>query len=186
MKTSRSLFEQALISGLVLYAVLSIGASLYRVALPEPEQCALCESVLRCHAPAVMNLATGETLEMRVYEPDPTRPWEVAREQRADYFCLVYGAGLQGWCDGGIACHVNLRNGVAMNDRLFCRKCRLLLALADRRGYAILDLHDPEHFRSYAIVKGREYEINGYTVSVENGQELFSLTITTTGHLLDK
>ena len=186
MKTSRSLFEQALISGLVLYAVLSIGVSLYRIALPEPEQCALCESVLRCHAPAVMNLATGETLEMRVYEPDPTRPWEIAREQRMDYFCLVYGAGLQGWCDGGIACHVNLRNGVAMNDRLFCRKCRLPLALADRRGYVILALHDPECFQPYAIEKGWEYEINNYTVKIEKGDEPMSLSITTTGHLIKK
>ena len=185
MKTLRSLFEQALISALALYAVLSIGVSLYRVALPEPEQCALCESVLRCHAPAIMNLSTSETLEMRVYEPDPTRPWEIAQEQRTDYFCLIYGAGLQGWCDGGIACHVNLRNGVAMNDRLFCRKCRLRLTVTGRCGFVILDLHDPEHIRPYAIAKGHDYEINGYSVSIEKGEEPMSLFITTKGHLIE-
>ena len=173
MKTSQSFYKRALIVTLALCTVIGIGVPLYRYALPKPEQCALCESAYRCHAPALMNLATGEILEMRVYEPDPVRPWELAEEQRTDYFRISNGAGLQGWCDGGIACHVNLREGVAMNDRLFCHKCRLLLAIAEMRGYTILDLHDPEHFRPYAIIKGQTYEINGYTVTVEPGQKPF-------------
>ena len=134
-----------------------------------------------------MNLATGETAEMRVYEPNPTRPWEISPYQRTGYFHRFYGAGLSGYADGGIACHVEISGaGVAMNDGLFCRKCRLLLAVAEKRGFAILDLHDPEHIRPYAILKGQEYEINGYTVSIEKGEEPFSLAIKTTGHLLDK
>ena len=72
-----------------------------------------------------------------------------------------------------------------MDDRLFCRKCRLLLAVAERRGYNIFDLHDAERFRLYAVIKGQTYEINGYTVSTELGQKQFSLVITTKGHLLD-
>ena len=186
MKTSRSFYKRALIVTLSLCAAITGGVPLYRYSLPEPEQCALCELAYRCHAPALMNLVTGEILEMRVYEPDPVRPWELAQEQRTGYFRISNGAGLRGWCDGGIAAHAELREGVAMSDRLFCRKCRLLLAVADNRGYAILDLHDPERFRPYAIIKGETYEINGYTVSVEPGQKPFCLTITTKGHLLDE
>ena len=184
MKTSRSFYKRTLIVTLALCAVIAIGVPIYRYSLPEPKQCALCELAYRCHASALMNLATSEILEMRVYEPDPVRAWELAEEQRTDYFRISDGAGLRGWCDGGIATHAELREGVAMNDGLFCRKCRLLLAVAKRRGYTILDLHDPERFRPYAIIKGQTYEINGYTVSVEPGQKPFSLIISIKGHLL--
>ena len=186
MKTSRSFYKRTLIVTLALCAVIAVGVPIYRYSLPEPEQCALCELAYRCHAPALINLATGEILEMRVYEPNPIRPWELAEEQRTGYFRISNGAGLHGWCDGGIAAHAELREGVAMNDRLFCRRCRLLLTIAERRGYTILDLHDPECFRPYAIIKGQTYEINGYTISIEPGQKPVSLTVTTMGHLLDE
>jgi len=109
LKTSRSFSKGTLIVTLALCAVIAVGVPIYRYSLPEPEQCALCELAHRCHAPALMNLATGEILEMRVYEPDPIRPWELAEEQRTGYFHISDGAGLRGWCDGGIAAHAELR-----------------------------------------------------------------------------
>ena len=122
---------------------------------------------------------------MSVYEQASARPWDIAAIQRTGYFRVSYGAGLQCWCDGGYSCQTELREGVIMNDRLFCRRCRILMTAADQRGYAILDLHDPDHIRPYAIIKGQEYEINGYTVNIEPGQAPYSICVKTVGHLLD-
>ena len=186
MKTSQSFYKTVLIVFLVLECAIIATAVIVRCAVPEPEQCALHDLAGRYHAPAIINLATGEIAEMRIYDPDPERLWLLNTNQRTGYFRWFRGAGLSGYVDGGLACHIDLpRAGVAMNDGLFCRKCRLLLAVAEKRGFAILDLHDPEHIRPYAMIKGQEYEINGYTVNIKSGRELFSLTVNVTGHLLD-
>lgn len=187
MKTSRNPYKVMLIVFLILECAIIATAMIARYAVPEPEQCALHDLAGRYHAPLIMNLATGEIAEMRIYDPDPERPWLLNANQRTGYFHFFIGAGLSGYVDGGLACHVDLpRAGVAMNDGLFCRKCRLLLAVAEKRGFAILDLHDPEHIRPYAMIKGQEYEINGYTVNIEKGRLPFSLTVNVAGHLFDE
>ena len=152
-------------------------------AAPEPELCALHDLAGRYHAPALMNLATGEIVEMRVYETKPTRPWEIKTHQRTDYVFLYYGAGLSGFTHGGQSSHVDLPQfGETMDNELFCRKCRWKLSLANGKGYALLDLHDSGNMRPYAIAKGKTYEINGYSVSIKKGHEALSLSIDVTGH----
>ena len=150
---------------------------------PEPELCALHDLAGLYHAPVLMNLATGEIVEMRVYEPNPTRPWEISAHQRTGYFYLYRGAGLSGYTNGGLSSHVDLPQvGEAMNNELFCRKCRLMLSMADGKGYALLDLHNPNSMRPYVIAKGQTYVINGYSVSITKGQKALSLAIDVSGH----
>ena len=160
MKTLWSFYKQAIIVTLILCAAIVIGVPLYRYALPEPEHCVLCEYRELHHAPVLMNLATGEVVELSV-------------EPRTGVFRLVVGAGVSGCSIGGQSCEVTLpQAGVAMNDGLFCRKHRVMLAVAEGRGYALLDLHEAGEAIPYVVASGVEYEINGYTVSVskaENG-----------------
>lgn len=66
MKTSRSFFKTAVVITLILCAAIAVGAPLYRYALPEPEQCVLCEHREVHRAPVLMNLATGEIVELSV------------------------------------------------------------------------------------------------------------------------
>ena len=106
MKTSRSFYKTAIIVTLILCAAIAIGVPLYRYAFPEPEICALCEHREMHQAPVLMNLATGEIVELSV-------------EPRAGVFRLVVGAGVSGCSIGGQECQVRLpQAGVAMNDRL--------------------------------------------------------------------
>lgn len=160
MKTSRSFYKTAIIVTLVLCAAIMVGVPIYRYALPEPEHCALCEHREVHRAPVLMNLATGEVVELSV-------------EPQTGVFRLVAGAGVSGCSIGGQSCEVTLpQAGVAMNDGLFCRKHRLMLAVAEGRGYALLDLHEAGRAIPYVVANDVEYEINGYTVSVskaENG-----------------
>ena len=46
-------------------------------AVPEPERCSLCDDLSR-HAPCIINLSTGEKLELDVYEPHPFLVGEIA------------------------------------------------------------------------------------------------------------
>ena len=159
MKTSRSFYKQAIIVTLILCAAIVVGVPLYRYALPEPEHCALCEYRELHHAPVLMNLATGEIVEL------PVVP-------RTGVFHLVVGAGVSGCSIGGDLCEVRLpQAGVAMNDHLFCRKHRVMLAVAEGRGYALLDLHEAGKAIPYVVANGVEYEINGYSVSVSKTTE---------------
>ena len=159
MKISRSFYKRAIIVTLILCAAIAVGVPLYRYALPEPEHCALCEYRELYNAPVLMNLATGEVVELAV-------------EPRMGVFRLVVGAGVSGCSIGGDLCEVRLpQAGVAMNDRLFCRKHRLMLAVADGRGYALLDLHEAGKAIPYVVAKGVEYEINSYTVNVEKASD---------------
>ena len=159
MKTSRSFYKRTIIVTLILCAAIAIGVPLYRYALPEPERCALCEHRELRQAPVLMNLATGEVVELAV-------------EPRTGVFRLVAGASVSGCSIGGEECEVQLpQAGVAMNDGLFCRKHRLMLALADGRGYALLDLHEAGKAIPYVVAKGAEYEINGYSVSVAKASD---------------
>ena len=154
-------------------------------SVPEPEFCALHDLAGLHHAPALINLATGEIAELRVYEPNPTCPWEISKQQRTGYFMIYHGAGLTGYTDGGIATHVNLpQTSETIDNELFCRKCRIALSKKSKKGYVLLDLHELGNMELYTIAKGRQYEINGYTVSVEESEEQI-LSINVTGHLLD-
>lgn len=165
LKTSRSFYKTAFVVTLILCAVIVLGVPLYRCALPEPESCTLCEHRELHRAPVLMNLATGEVVEL-------------SAEPRTGVFRLVVGAGVSGCSIGGEGCEVQLpQAGVAMNDRLFCRKHRLMLAVANGRGFALLDLHEPGRVIPYVVANGVGYEINGYSVSVEKNNQLFGLTI---------
>ena len=158
MKTSRSFYKQAIIVTLILCAAIVIGVPLYRYALPEPEHCVLCEYRELHHAPVLMNLATGEVVDLSV-------------ELRMGVFRLVAGAGVNGCSIGGQSCEVTLpQAGVAMNDGLFCRKHRVMLAVAEGRGNALLDLHEAGKAIPYVVANGVEYEINGYTVSISKAE----------------
>ena len=45
--------------------------------IPEPDRCAICADLPR-HAPCIVNLSTGELLELDMYEPHPTLVAEIA------------------------------------------------------------------------------------------------------------
>ena len=78
----------------IVILVLLTGCTYMNV--PEPEQCSLCAG-LPCHAPCIINLSTGEMLELAVYEPHPFIAGELAEEQQSETFSFVRGAGVEGY-----------------------------------------------------------------------------------------
>ena len=61
---------------LILVLVLAI------LPAPEPERCAICDCI-PFHAPALVNLETGEVGELEVYEPHPFKVAELNEINRA-------------------------------------------------------------------------------------------------------
>ena len=64
----------------------------------EPERCAICDSI-PMHAPALVNLATGEVGELTVYEPHPFKVAELNPYQQGGTFSFIYVAGINGYSD---------------------------------------------------------------------------------------
>ena len=139
----------------------------YRIThLPEPERCALCGREYVCHAPALLNLATGEIASLEIYAFDPFLPDEIDKT-RTGFMQLKTGAGVQVCMDAGHSTSVILPDKVEpMDYSRYCRSCRALLSEAGTRGYVIVDLHDPDTLAAYPTRVGTECVINGYAVTV--------------------
>ena len=154
---------------------------------PEPEICALCGNGkgMPCHAPVLVDLSTGETGELRVYDPDPLRRYEPAEEQPTGSFSLLCVAGLTGYRDTGEhICHVILpEKGEPIDPSHFCRSCRAVLAGTATKGHILADLYDPSGIAAYPITDGAEYTIRGYAVSLSSRKGSGGLSIQISGLL---
>ena len=159
---------------------------------PEPEVCALCGSGsgISYHAPVVVNLSTGESGELRVYDPDPYRRNEIAEKQSTGTFSFLYVAGIMGYrdtCDH--SSHVTLpkdREWTRIYPALFCHDCRALLADTATEGYVLADLYDLSDITTYSIKDGAKYTIRDYDISISAQEEPDGLSIHVTGLLTAK
>lgn len=153
--------------------------------IPEPERCSLCDDLPR-HAPCIINLSTGEKLELEVYEPHPFLVGEIAEEQLGGYFCIIRGAGVEGYKLAAESVVVTIpTKSERMNQSNFCNSCRELLTDHRNDGYILIDLNNPGRPVVYSINKGtsislRCYEIDVLVINRENSK---SYQITVTGTL---
>lgn len=146
---------------------------------PDPEDCSICGH-LKCHAPCILNLATGEIGELELYQPHFRKVGEIAEEQTGGTFSFIYPAGLKGirltdpWY---IEVDVPI-GGERKNNALYCRKCRNSLA-EYKHGYVLLDIYNIEMPVVFDLEKVEILELRCYRISVyENDErETFCLRI---------
>lgn len=137
----------------------------------QPEDCVLCGSGTRerHHAPVILNLATGQKNEMRVYDPDlPRSDLEIAQIQTTGTFSFASCAGLTGRRDTcSHTCTVNVPFDTArMKKAHFCTACRELLEPHKDQGYVLVDMYNENEINVYGIFEAAEYEIRDYKVTV--------------------
>lgn len=132
---------------------------------PEPERCAICDSI-PMHAPALVNLATGEVGELTVYDPHPFKVAELNDYQQGGTFSFIYAAGLNGYSDtANWETHITIPiNENEYEEKFFCKSCRTLISGHTKNGFLLLDLREPEKFSilslgSDEIQRLRCYEI---------------------------
>lgn len=154
--------------GIALLVLLRV-CSIDRV--PEPEQCSLCDDLSR-HAPCIINLSTGEKLELDVYEPLPFLVGEIAEEQVGGYFSFIRGAGVEGYKLGAESITITIPlKANRLNQQYFCNHCRELLADYKNQGYALVDLKDIENPVIYAINANTKVAFRCYEISVQEIKE---------------
>lgn len=111
----------------------------------EPERCSLCAG-LPYHAPCIINLSTGEMLELAVYEPHPFIAGELEEKQQRETFSFVRGAGVEGYKLSAESIIIKVPvNADEMEEKHFCNSCRERLADCKDQGYALLDLKDAKN-----------------------------------------
>lgn len=134
--------------------------------IPEPEQCSLCTGLPR-HAPCIINLSTGEMLELAVYEPHPFIAGELAEEQQSETFSFVRGAGVEGYKLSAESIIIKVpTNADEMEDKHFCNSCRERLADCKNQGYALLDLMDSNNPVIYKIDTDARVSFRCYCISM--------------------
>lgn len=176
----------------VAYVALSQDTLVWKntTMIPEPEYCFVCRNGngVRYHAPVLVNLSTGMIWELKIYDNNPGRPWEVAEEQRWHDWVFSF-------LDGNIAMswssvdHTNIvtigATGGTLNPGYFCRDCRVRLVEISNHGYALLNLYDLENIQAFPVESGAEYTIRDYTVSIYENDDVDGLTVEVIGHLFD-
>lgn len=152
--------------------------------IPEPERCSLCDDLPR-HAPCIINLSTGELLELDVYEPHPFLVGEIAEEQRGGYFSFVRGAGVEGFklSSESITIKVPMMAD-KMKEKHFCNSCRELLASCVDQGYALVDLKNANSPVIYKITADAQVSFRCYDISVREIKEDRKFEISITGTLV--
>ena len=151
--------------------------------VPEPERCSLCDD-LSCHALCIINLSTGEKLELDVYEPHPFLVGEIAEEQRGGYFSIVRGAGVEGYKLGAESVIITIPDKAdKMDQHFFCNTCRELLSDHTNSGYVLIDLKDTAAPVIYGIDTDASYSFRCYDITIQELMEDNKYEITVTGTL---
>lgn len=136
-------------------------------SVPEPERCSLCDDLSR-HAPCIINLSTGEKLELEIYDPHPFLVGVIAEEQRGDYFSFVRGAGVEGYKLGAESVTVTIPvKSDGLDRSFFCNSCWELLVNFEKHGYVLVDLKDTEQPVIYHIEDGIAFSVRCYEVTVQ-------------------
>lgn len=154
----------------------------------QPEVCVLCGSGARerYHAPVILNLATGQSNEMRVYDPDlPNSDLEIAKVQNTGTFSFASCAGLVGRRDTcAHTCTVDIpMKTKSMKPSNFCSDCRELLEIHREQGYVLVDLYDEDAIYIYSISKEAEYKIRDYIITITQNTEAAELEVEVLGQI---
>ena len=134
-----------LMVGLLCTAIVISSTALY-LTYRQPEVCSLCGSGKRerYQAPVILNLTTGQSNEMRIYDPDlPFSEYEIAPIQTTGTFSFASCAGYTGRRDTcSHTCTVDLpieTKGLKVSH--FCLDCRVLLKDHTENGFVLADLY---------------------------------------------
>ena len=150
--------------------------------IPEPDRCSMCADISR-HALCIINLSTGEKLELDIYEPHPFLVGEIAEEQPGGYFSLIRGAGIEGYKVGAEYVIVSIPiKSARMDQQYFCNTCRERLAAEMKNGYILVDLKKPEEPVVYSVNTATSFSVRCYSVAMQENVEDHRYEITITGH----
>lgn len=145
---------------------------------PEPDRCAICDSI-PYHAPALVNLATGEVGELAVYEPHPFKVAELNEYQQGGTFSFIYAAGLNGYSDtANWETHITIpADQNEYEEKFFCKACRERIAGQTDKGFLLLDLRNPESFSILPLDSDVVHTVRCYEIQTKAQSDIIEIIV---------
>lgn len=149
-----------------------------------PEECVLCMEH-PYHAPALLNLATGEMGELTVYDPHPVNGKMLSEEQTTGTFSFLHCAGLIGYRNtANHLCSIDIPiDSNTYNPSHFCLSCRERLSSYADFGYVIVDTYKSGDPVILPITDSVKYELRCYSISAVENLERNTYELTVVGLL---
>lgn len=127
------------------------------------------ETLNQYHAPALVNISTGEVQEIQVYDYEPTYRLKVSSLQYPNMTSQIMKDGLLNVRDAGIECsvYIPVSGRQSLNKSLYCKEC--LKKIENAQGntdYVMLDTFDINNIKAYKIEDNIEYVIRDYIVRI--------------------
>lgn len=152
--------------------VLSLTAALIGCVAQEQKDCCLCNT-FRYHAPCLIDLETGEMIELDLYFPHETKVAELAEEQpEMSTFSLIHLGNVSGYklTDTKIV-EIEVPTADTTNNPALCENCRKLLQNGYNGRYVLADLYDMENRTLISIVDGEEVNLRCYEITMSQNEE---------------
>ena len=166
---------------LILAVVVVVVASLF-LAL-ESKECCLCSS-FRYHAPCLVDLKTGEMIELRLYEDHPTLVAELSEEQSHNgTFSFVRLNGVSGTKQTGPERVDLLVPTEAVLFPALCIDCRQQLPAGLVNRFVLADLHGMEEKHLIPIVADTTLSLRCYDITMETDAEKDGIAVVISGTL---
>ena len=158
--------------------ILSLICMITILPAPNPKRCAICDSI-PYHAPALVNLATGEVGELTVYEPHPFKVAELNPYQQGGTFSFIYAAGLNGYSDtANWETHITIpTNENEYEEKHFCKSCRERISGHTDKGFLLLDLRSPESFLILSLDIEEIQTVRCYKVQTKQSMDEIEIVV---------
>ena len=149
-------------------------AALSRCATEPRENCCLCDS-LRYHAPCLIDLETGNMLELDLYFPHETKVAELADEQpEISTFSFVQLENISGIkLTGSRTIKIVVPATEITHIPVLCGRCGTLLQRGYTSRYILADLYHADAIQLIPITEGRVITLRCYQITMtanENGE----------------
>ena len=171
---------------IVLCAVFAVALVFISIVSPNQEQkdCCLCDS-FRYHAPCLIDLETGDLIELDLYFPHETKVAELASSQpKMETFMFVHLGNITGTklTDSKV-----IEFGVPIADKTnnpaLCKDCRELLQAGYKGRYVLADLYDMEIKELIPIVANTSIDLRCYEITMVENTEKNEINVTIQGTL---
>ena len=165
--------------------IVSIAATAILLSTQNKKECCLCDS-FRYHAPCLIDLETGDLIELDLYFPHETKVGELAEVQidMSSTFSLVHLGNITGTklTDSKV-----IEFGVPIADKTYnpalCKDCRELLQAGYKGRYVLADLYDMEIKELIPIVANASIDLRCYEITMAENTEKNEINVTIQGTL---
>ena len=179
MGSSLKMWQRSL-SLLLIVAIIS----LLGCTTQDQKECCICNS-FRYHAPCLVDLETGEMIELALYEPHATKVGELAEDQpEIDTFSFVRLGNVTGTklTDSKII-EIEVPCADTTRNPALCKDCRELLQEEYTGRYALADLYNMESKMLIPIEDSTEMVLRCYEVTMSQNEKKDSIAVVIQGIL---